>query len=90
MTTTTILNKREAIAKLINEAKSKGASKVEPIVPNSGSEKNIEIPEGFRAIGIKAYYYELNEKGNRVSRTACTYELYQGGEESYLADLFNN
>jgi hypothetical protein len=86
--TTTILNQKEAFVKLINEAKAKGATKVESIIPNSGSEKNIEIPEGFNAVGIKAYYYELNEKGNTVSRTANTYELYQGGETLYVADLF--
>jgi len=86
--TTTILNQREAFAKLINEAKAKGATKVESIVPNSGSEKSIEIPEGFGAVGIKAYFYELNEKGNTVSRTSYSYELYQGGETLYVADLF--
>lgn len=88
MTQATILNKREAFAQLINVAKENGATKVEPIAPNSGSEKNIDILEGFKAVGIKAYYYELNDKGNTVSRIAYTYSLYQGGEESYLADLF--
>lgn len=88
MTQVIILNKREAFAQLINVAKENGATKVEPIAPNSGSEKNIEIPEGFKAIGIKAYYYELNDKGNSVSRISCAYSLYQGGEEAYLADLF--
>lgn len=85
---TQVTNKREAFTQLINAAKENGATKVEPVVPNSGSEKNIEIPEGFKAVGIKAYYYELNDKGNAVSRTAYSYSLYQGGEESYLADLF--
>jgi len=85
---TAILNQREAFAKLINEAKANGATKVESITPNSGSEKNIEIPEGFRAVGIKAYYYELNEKGNTVSRTTNSFELYQGGDNLYVGDLF--
>lgn len=86
--TTTILNQREAFAKLINEAKAKGATKVESIVPNSGSEKNIEIPEGFSAVGIKAYFTSINEKGNTVSRTAYSFEIYQGGDNLYVGDLF--
>lgn len=86
--TTTVLNQREAYAKLINEAKAKGATKVESIIPNSGSEKNIEIPEGFSAVGIKAYFTSVNEKGNFVGRTVYSFELYKGGENLYVGDLF--
>lgn len=80
-TKTYLSNKRAAYQTLINEAKLKGAWKVEPIYP---------LDFNQREIGIKAYFSSLNEKGNTVSRTDNTFMRYEGGEELFVGDLFFN
>lgn len=85
-----LLSDKEAYKILVNAAKKKGAKKITPIIPNYGSIKDIEIPDGFNCVGIESLYYKINEKGNTVSWTEKTYQFYDGENHYYIdRDWFN-
>ena len=60
-------NKKAASNYIKSLCKKRGSKSISEIYVNSGSEK-VNIPAKYEAVGYECLVYELNAKGNSVSR----------------------